>query len=70
MISPNAIFWLLGKFGSILSQKSTISPKVHTAIKAATPKMSKNRLLGDFCRLSLNDIGYDYSDNVKEIGTL
>lgn len=56
MITPNAIFCDLGIFGNILSQKITITPKEQTQINVVTPKMSKNRLLGDFCQLLLNNI--------------
>jgi len=47
---PNIIFWVLGKFGNMLSQKIIINPKQQKQINAVTPKISKNRLLGDFAR--------------------
>ena len=51
MIQPNAIFWTFGKVGSMASQNMIIKPKAKKQINATIPKISKNRLAGDFCRL-------------------
>jgi len=53
---PNIIFWVFGMSGSILPQNMSISPREQKQINAVIPKMSKNRLLSDFCLLSLYNI--------------
>ena len=49
MIDPNPILWVFEILGNMPSQKITIKPNAQKQTKASTTKMSKNRLLGDFC---------------------
>ncbi len=65
------VFCGFGSWLKKLSQKMIISPKAIKQINAVTPKISKNRLLGDFCFSLLFDNINFYSDaSVKFTGIL
>ena len=68
---PIKIFWVFGRVGNIALQKMIIRPRQQKLINAVTPKISKNRLLSDFCLLLLDNMFcFCYSDRVNAIGTL
>ncbi len=55
MAEPNSVFCVLVKLVKMLLSNITNNPNTKIAAKTAAPKISKNRLSGDFCSsLSFN----------------